>query len=128
MRVSLEPHEGLVFHTVGYEDKGRIRSILHRASITEMIVPYGHPGPMHGWKNAFDASEWGLGKMANSLAADCDCLGEIRYLDAAMVGERAMSMSSRTPSASTKKTSGSAGSTSTWPPAPVRCAAAAVWW
>jgi primary-amine oxidase len=88
MRVSLEPHEGLVFHTVGYEDGGRTRSILHRASITEMIVPYGDPGPMHGWKNAFDASEWGLGKMANSLAADCDCLGEIRYLDAAMVGER----------------------------------------
>ncbi|MDQ1535017.1 MAG: primary-amine oxidase, partial [Actinomycetota bacterium] len=74
MRVSLEPHEGLVFHTVGYEDHGRIRSILHRASITEMVVPYGDPGPMHGWKNAFDASEWGLGKMANSLALGCDCL------------------------------------------------------
>ncbi|MGO9874751.1 MAG: primary-amine oxidase [Acidimicrobiia bacterium] len=88
MRVSLDPHEGLVFHTVGYEDHGRIRSILHRASITEMVVPYGDPGPMHGWKNAFDASEWGLGKMANSLAVGCDCLGEIRYLDAAMVGER----------------------------------------
>ena len=88
MRVSLEPHEGLVFHAVGYEDHGRIRSILHRASITEMVVPYGDPGPMHGWKNAFDASEWGLGKMANSLALGCDCLGEIRYLDAAMVGER----------------------------------------
>lgn len=88
MRVSLEPHEGLVFHTVGYEDHGRTRPILHRASITEMVVPYGDPGPMHGWKNAFDASEWGLGKMANSLALGCDCLGEIRYLDAAMVGER----------------------------------------
>jgi primary-amine oxidase len=87
MRVGLEPHEGLVLHTVGYEDKGRIRSILHRGSISEMVVPYGHPGPMHGWKNAFDASEWGLGKMANSLTVDCDCVGEIRYLDAAMVGE-----------------------------------------
>jgi primary-amine oxidase len=88
MRVTLEPHEGLVFHTVGYDDHGRTRSILHRASITEMVVPYGDPGPMHGWKNAFDASEWGLGKMANSLALGCDCVGEIRYLDAAMVGER----------------------------------------
>jgi primary-amine oxidase len=88
MRVSLDPHEGLVFHTVGYEDGGRVRPILHRASITEMIVPYGDPGPMHGWKNAFDASEWGLGKMANSLEQGCDCLGEIRYLDAVMTGER----------------------------------------
>ena len=88
MRVSLDPHEGLVFHSVGYEDGGRVRPILHRASITEMIVPYGDPGPMHGWKNAFDASEWGLGKMANSLEQGCDCLGEIRYLDAVMTGER----------------------------------------
>jgi primary-amine oxidase len=87
LRVSLDPHEGLVLHTVGYRDHDRTRSILHRASITEMVVPYGHPGPMHGWKNAFDASEWGLGKMANPLAPDCDCVGEIAYLDAAMVGE-----------------------------------------
>ncbi len=87
MRVSLDPHEGIVLHAVSYEDHGRARSILHRASITEMVVPYGDPGPMHGWKNAFDASEWGLGKMANPLTPGCDCLGEIRYLDAAMVGE-----------------------------------------
>jgi primary-amine oxidase len=88
MRVSLDPHEGLVFHSIGYEDQGRVRPILYRASVTEMVVPYGDPGPMHGWKNAFDASEWGLGKMANSLEVGCDCLGEIRYLDAAMTGER----------------------------------------
>jgi len=88
MRVGLDPHEGLVFHDVAYEDGGRVRPILARASITEMVVPYGDPGPMHGWKNAFDASEWGLGKMANSLEQGCDCLGEIRYLDATMTGER----------------------------------------
>jgi primary-amine oxidase len=88
MRVTMDPVEGLVLHDVGYEDDGRTRSIIYRAAVSEMVVPYGDPGPMHGWKNAFDASEWGLGKMANSLAADCDCLGEIRYLDAAMVGER----------------------------------------
>jgi Cu2+-containing amine oxidase len=65
-----------------------VGDVVPDGSITEMIVPYGDPGPMHGWKNVFDASECGLGKMANSLAADCDCLGEIRDLDAAMVGER----------------------------------------
>ena len=37
---------------------------------------------MHGWKNAFDAGEWGLGRMANSLVLGCDCLGEVTYLDA----------------------------------------------
>ena len=87
LRVSLDPLEGIVLHSVGYEDGGRTRSILHRASICEMVVPYGDPGPIHGWKNAFDAGEWGLGRMANSLALGCDCVGEIHYLDAVMADE-----------------------------------------
>lgn len=33
------PYEGLVLHTVGYEDRGRVRPILHRASVSEMVVP-----------------------------------------------------------------------------------------
>ena len=53
-----------MLHTVGYDDGDRVRPVLHRASISEMVVPYGDPGPMHGWKNAFDAGEWGLGRMA----------------------------------------------------------------
>ena len=88
LRVTLDPHEGLVLHTVGYEDQGSVRPILHRASICEMVVPYGDPGPMHGWKNAFDAGEWGLGRLANSLTNGCDCLGEIVYLDAVTADEQ----------------------------------------
>jgi len=84
--VSMDPLEGLVLHTIGYED-GRVRPILHRASICEMVVPYGDPGPMHGWKNAFDVGEWGLGRMVNSLALGCDCLGVITYLDAVLSSE-----------------------------------------
>jgi len=53
-----------------------------------MVVPYGDPGPLHGWKNAFDVGEWGLGRMANSLALGCDCLGEITYLDAVAADEK----------------------------------------
>ena len=87
MRVSMDPLEGLVLHTVGYEDGGDVRPILHRAAISEMVVPYGDPGPMHGWKNAFDVGEWGLGRMANSLTLGCDCLGEITYLDATFATE-----------------------------------------
>jgi primary-amine oxidase len=87
LRVTLDPLEGLVLHTVGYDDGGRTRPILHRAAISEMVVPYGDPGPMHGWKNAFDAGEWGLGRMANSLTLGCDCLGEIHYFDAVTADE-----------------------------------------
>lgn len=88
MRVSLDPLEGIVLHQVGYDDGGRTRSILHRASISEMVVPYGDPDSSHRWKNAFDVGEWGLGRMANSLALGCDCLGEIHYLDAVIADEQ----------------------------------------
>ena len=57
------------------------------ASVSEMVVPYGDPGPMHGWKNAFDAGEWGLGRMANSLTLGCDCLGVIHYFDTVFATE-----------------------------------------
>ncbi|HUV11728.1 MAG TPA: tyramine oxidase, partial [Acidimicrobiia bacterium] len=68
-------------------DGDRDRPVMHRASISEMVVPYGDPSPMHGWKNAFDAGEWGLGRMANSLTLGCDCLGVIHYFDAVLATE-----------------------------------------
>jgi primary-amine oxidase len=43
---------------------------------------------MHAWKSAFDAGEWGLGRMANSLTLGCDCLGEIRYFDDVFADEK----------------------------------------
>ncbi len=86
-RVGFDPYEGLVLHTLAYDDAGRIRPVMHRASISEMVVPYGDPGPMHGWKNAFDVGEWGLGRMANSLKLGCDCLGVIHYFDGVLATE-----------------------------------------
>src|SRR5262249_55650095 len=38
-RWTLDPREGLVLYTVGYQDGGRLRSILYRGSLSEMIVP-----------------------------------------------------------------------------------------
>ena len=86
-RLTFDPYEGMVIHQVTYDDHGRERPILHRASITEMVVPYGDPGELHGFKNAFDAGEWGLGRMTQSLTLGCDCLGEIHYFDAVMASE-----------------------------------------
>ncbi|HTT86368.1 MAG TPA: primary-amine oxidase [Acidimicrobiales bacterium] len=88
MRVSVDPVEGLVLHDVGYEDDGRRRRVLYRAAVSEMVVPYGDPGPLHGWKNAFDAGEWGLGRMINSLTLGCDCLGVVHYFDAVFSTEQ----------------------------------------
>ena len=81
-RVGFNAREGLVLHMVGYEDEGRLRPVLHRAALSEMVVPYGHPGGGHFRKNAFDVGEYGIGVLANSLTLGCDCLGAIRYFDA----------------------------------------------
>lgn len=74
--------EGLIIHTVGYEDQNRRRPILARMSVAEMIVPYGDPSPLHYRRNVMDEGEHGLGVQANSLELGCDCLGEIHYFDA----------------------------------------------
>jgi primary-amine oxidase len=84
-RIGFDQREGLVLHAIGYEDDGRLRPILHRASIAELVIPYADPSPGGYRKNAFDIGEYGLGHMTNSLALGCDCLGEIRYFDAHLV-------------------------------------------
>ncbi len=90
-RLGFDPFEGLVLHQVAYNDdaNGDVvrRPIAHRMSISEMVVPYGDPGELQGWKNAFDAGEWGLGRMTQPLTLGCDCLGEIRYFDATLATE-----------------------------------------
>ena len=82
LRVGFNHREGLVLYNVGYEDGGRVRPIMYRASLSEMVVPYGDPSDNHFRKAAFDVGEAGIGVFANSLELGCDCLGEIRYFDA----------------------------------------------
>jgi primary-amine oxidase len=87
-RVGFTSREGLVLHTVTYDDDGVERPILYRASICEMVVPYGDPREQYYRKNAFDIGEYGLGMLANSLALGCDCLGVIYYFDFPLVDSR----------------------------------------
>jgi primary-amine oxidase len=88
MRVGFTPREGLVLYQVSYEDAGRERPVLYRASLCDMVVPYGDPHPQHFRKNAFDCGEYGIGLFANSLALGCDCLGHIHYFDAHFAASR----------------------------------------
>ena len=80
-RIGFTPREGLVLNQLGFRDNGTLRPIIYRASITEMAVPYADPTPQHFAKCAFDAGEFGLGKLANQLELGCDCLGHIHYFD-----------------------------------------------
>ncbi|OCJ66441.1 tyramine oxidase [Agrobacterium tumefaciens] len=78
VRVGFNAREGLTLHDISYDG----RPILYRASLVEMVVPYGTPDNGHFRKNVFDIGEYGIGKLANSLKLGCDCLGAIQYLDA----------------------------------------------
>jgi primary-amine oxidase len=86
-RVGFTSREGLVLHQLGFDDGTGVRPVIYRASVTEMVVPYGDPTSSHFWKNAFDCGEYGLGKLANSLELGCDCLGLIHYFDVPMVDD-----------------------------------------
>jgi primary-amine oxidase len=81
-RVGFHVRDGLILHMIGYEDQGRLRPIMHRASLAEMVVPYGDPTGGNFRRNAFDTGEYGIGQLTDSLTLGCDCLGHIHYFDA----------------------------------------------
>jgi primary-amine oxidase len=87
-RAGFTPREGLVLHELSFEDGGRRRPILHRASFSEMAVPYGDPSPNRYIQTPFDIGENLVGVLANSLELGCDCLGEIHYFDAVVSNSR----------------------------------------
>jgi primary-amine oxidase len=86
MRIGFDAREGLVLHQISLDDAGRARPVIYRASIAELVVPYGDPGFRY-WQSFFDGGEYLLGKWTNSLERGCDCLGEIAYLDATLADD-----------------------------------------
>ena len=75
MVVGFNAKEGLTIHNLHYKDGDKNRSILFRASMSDMVVPYGDPAVQQARKNAFDVSDYGIGYCTNSLKLGCDCLG-----------------------------------------------------
>ena len=86
MRLGFDTREGLTLHQISIDDGGRERPVIYRASIPEMVVPYGDP-VFRYWQAYFDAGEYHVGKWVNSLERGCDCLGEIAYLDATVTDD-----------------------------------------
>jgi primary-amine oxidase len=80
LNVGFDVREGVVLHNIAFQDGGKRRPIINRASIAEMVVPYGDPSPVRSWQNYFDTGEYLVGQYANSLELGCDCLGDITYL------------------------------------------------
>jgi primary-amine oxidase len=100
MRIGFDAREGLTLHQItlhdhqavhdaglaGDHDGDHERPVIYRASIPEMVVPYGDP-QFRYWQAYFDTGEYLVGKWVNSLELGCDCLGEIAYLDATVTDD-----------------------------------------
>lgn len=76
-RVGFNYREGLILHDVAFDG----RSVVKRAALVEMAVPYADARSPFTRKCAFDVGDYGLGNCANSLELGCDCLGHIHYFD-----------------------------------------------
>ena len=126
-RVGFTRREGLVLHGIAYEDQGRKRPIIYRASLAELVVPYGDPEEQNFRKNAFDVGEVGIGILANPLTLGCDCLGQIYYFDAVLNDSFGGPVHIPTLCACTRKTSASFGSIPTGAPDRLRCAVPGAW-
>ncbi len=80
-RFALHPREGLVLYQVGYEDGGRVRPILYRASLSELMVNYGDASAGWYWRTVFDQGENMLGWTAMSLQPGVDAPENAVYFD-----------------------------------------------
>jgi primary-amine oxidase len=76
-RIGFDSREGLSLHQVTRDG----RSVLYRASIAEMVVPYAGPSPVRSWQDYPDTGEYLFGRFTNSLDLGCDRRGEVRHLD-----------------------------------------------
>jgi len=86
-RFAMNSREGLVLYTVGYEDRGKLRSILYRGSLSEMVVPYADPSEAWYFRNAFDEGEDSMGRYANSLEPEVDAPSNATFFDATLADE-----------------------------------------
>ncbi len=66
-RYLMHPRNGLMLYQVSYKDRENIRPVLYRASLSEMVVPYGDPRPNWSFRNAFDVGEYNFGSLANKM-------------------------------------------------------------
>jgi primary-amine oxidase len=87
VRYTMHPREGLVLQTVGYEDQGRVRPILYRAALSEMVVPYGDAQQNWRWRSAFDVGEYSVGRLASSIERGTDAPEYATLIDATFAGD-----------------------------------------
>ncbi len=86
-RHSFNAREGLVLHDIRFRDDAHDRSVIARASLSEMVVPYGGAVPTWRPRGPFDVGEFNLGLGAVRLKAGTDCPHESTMLDVVLYDE-----------------------------------------
>ncbi|QSJ21077.1 primary-amine oxidase [Nostoc sp. UHCC 0702] len=87
-RYLMHPRSGLVLYQVTYKDGDNIRPVLYRASLSEMVVPYGDPDPTWSFRNAFDVGEYNFGLLANTMELGKEIPENGLLLDAVFANEQ----------------------------------------
>ncbi len=128
LRVGFDAREGLVLHQIAFHDGDRDRPIIHRASIAEMVVPYGDPSPVAVLAELLRHRRV-PGRPLRQLPRTRLRLPRRHHLPRRRDRRRARQppRDAATRSASTRRTTGSSGSTPTSGPARPRPAATAAW-
>jgi len=66
--------------------------VLYKATLSEMVVPYGDPDPLWSFRNAFDVGEYGLGRSAHSLERGLDVPEQAVFFDAVFADDEGGAM------------------------------------
>jgi primary-amine oxidase len=80
-RFRLDPRLGAVVNLAGFEDGGKVRSVLYEGSLSELYVPYMDPG--EGWATRvfIDAGEFYHSGVLKGLRPELDCPSTAAYFD-----------------------------------------------
>ncbi|MBW4615233.1 MAG: primary-amine oxidase [Desmonostoc vinosum HA7617-LM4] len=84
----MHPRSGLVLYLVSYNDGAKVRPVLYRASLSEMVVPYGDPDPTWAFRNAFDVGEYNFGSLATTMELGKEIPENGVLLDAVLANEQ----------------------------------------
>jgi primary-amine oxidase len=83
----IEQRDGLILSRVRYDDRGRERSVLYRANLAEIFVPYADPTSNWYYRTFMDEGEYGFGKSTVPLVPARDCPPNAVFRDATIPGD-----------------------------------------
>ena len=81
LRLGFNGREGLVLYQISFDDDGRLRPVLYRASVSEVLSRYGDAANAWPWMELFDESSFGLGTLSSPVMPGRDVPGNAVTLD-----------------------------------------------